>query len=97
MQEMNDVPDPESKETPNVSAQRLTHLIEDWESTAEETKKRAKKEPVEQKRVTEELCKEDNSSIIAARERLIAEVKQKSDKIVDQVMNKMRKQLEKSS
>ena len=97
MQEMNDVPDTESKETPNVSAQRLTHLVEDWERTAEETKKRAKKEPVEQKRVKEELCKEDNSSIIAARKRVIAEVKQKSDQIVDKVMHKVRKQLEESS
>ncbi len=97
MQEMNDVPDPESKETPNVYAQRLTHLIENWERTAEETKKRAKKEPVEQKKVKEELCKEDNSSIIAARERFITEVKQKSDQVIDKVMHKVRKQLEESS
>ncbi len=97
MQEMNDIPDPESKETPNVYAQRLTHLIENWERTAEETKKRAKKEPVEQKRAKEELCKEDTSSIIAARESAIAEVKQKSDQVVDKVMHKVQKRLEESS
>ena len=97
MQEMNDVPDPESKETPNVYAQRLAHLIENWERTAEETKKRAKKEPVEQKKVKEELCKEDNSSIIAARESAIAEVKQKSDQVIDKVMHKVQKRLEESS
>ncbi len=97
MQEKNDVPDPESKETPNVYAQRITHLIEDWERTAKETKKRKKEEPVEQKRVKEDLCKEDNSSIIIARESAIAEVKQKSDQVVDKVMHKVRKRLEESS